>query len=291
MLGNTTHDASSYTPHCEECPLRPTVADNRMPGANWRPCRCKYHAICQHCGWPITDDAVRSDHHSLCAMCAWEDLTQGRPPEDRHELPTLLAALGLPRDTPVTFHLLRGTELDDDWGDYRVEWAMIPDVAWQYLHFPTGLRAPWRVQRPGWEAPRVILRWRQWRVGAAGTAETPDFLERSWLREGSAWSPREQVRAVNRLPSRRTVEEFTRLLDEHSGLGRRPDDLDRWLETEVRPAIARIIAAGRRPDQNAVAEQLGLTLSGLGKKLSQLNAQRRSGGRQPIRWRQLVAEV
>ena len=243
---STTPHISSFAPYCDECPLRRTGVDDPTLGGNWLPCRCEYHTVCQHCGWPITDDAERSDHQGLCAVCAWEDLTWGRPPEERHELPALLAALGLPPDTSVTFHLLHGVELDDDWVDYRIEWALLPDVAWRYP--PTGqvISHPWRIQLPGWNAPRVILRWRQWRWGE------PAFLERTWRRDGPRWAPREQVRAIDGLPSRSAVDEFTRLLGEQRAGGRKPDDLERWLETTLRPAITRTIAVGQRPDQRAV---------------------------------------
>jgi hypothetical protein len=276
---------SSFAPHCDECPLRLTGVEDPDPKVLWRACRCRYHPQCSQCGWPIMDDASRPDHRSLCAACAREDLTRGRPPEDRHELPAFLGALGLAPDMPVTFHLLLGTELDDDWGEYRVERALIPDVTWAHPATDHVVAHPWRVRLPGWDAPQIILRWRQWRVG------TPEFLERSWLREGPRWVPRRHVRAVGRLPSRRAIEDFTKLLGDHDELGRRPDDLDRWLETELRPAIRLTIIAGHRPDQNAVAERLGLTLSGLGKKLHHLNTERRRRGRLPVLWRQLVAEI
>jgi hypothetical protein len=196
-----------------------------------------------------------------------------------------LVALGLPSDTPVKFHVLRGVELDDDWGDYRVEWALLPDIAWSYPPTDQVIAHPWRVQMPGWKAPRVILRWRQWRVGE------PAFLERSWRRDGPRWAPHRQVRAIDGLPSRSAVDEFTRLLGEQREPGRKPDDLERWLETTLRPAITRTIAVGQRPDQRAVAERIGLELSGLGKKLHHLNRSRRQHGQLPVRWRQLVAET
>ena len=85
MFGTTPH-ISSFAPYCDECPLQRAGVDDSAPVANWLPCHCQYHTVCQQCGWPITDDAVRPDHQGLCAACAWEDLTRGRPPDDRHEL-------------------------------------------------------------------------------------------------------------------------------------------------------------------------------------------------------------
>jgi integrase len=163
---------SSFAPHCDECPLRLTGVEDPDPKVLWRACRCRYHPQCSQCGWPIMDDASCPDHRGLCAACAREDLTRGRPPEDRHELPALLGALSLAPDMPVTFHLLLGTELDDDWGEYRVEWALIPDVTWAHPATDHVVAHPWRVRLPGWDAPQIILRWRQWRVGTPEQVQT-----------------------------------------------------------------------------------------------------------------------
>lgn len=173
---------------------RLTSVEAPDPKVIWRACQCVHHARCSQCGWPITDDDARRDHHGLCAMCDTDDLMRGRPPEDRHELSALLAALGLSPDTSVTFQFLRGAELDGDWGDYRVEWAMIPDVAWRYAATNHVATHPWRIHLSGWDAPRIILRWRQWRIGESA------FWERTWLRNAPRWTYRRQVRAVDGFP-------------------------------------------------------------------------------------------
>jgi hypothetical protein len=279
----------SFTPHCEECPLRltgvadPTGASDATGG--WLRCECAYHAVCSQCGWPITDAREHPDHHNQCAACAREQLTAGRPPEDRHELPALLAALGLSPDVPVTLHLLLGTELDDDWGDYRIEWALIPDVVWRYAATDLIVRHPWRVQRPGWEAPQLIVRWRQWRIDA------PGYLERTMRRQGGQWLHHWQVRAVGQpLPTDR-LREFMQLLQGYKGPGRDPDDLTVWWEEELRPEIVATIADGLDPDQKTLADRLGLTLSGLQKKFLRLNRQRRDEGRTALKWKRLVADI
>ncbi|HEX9037913.1 MAG TPA: hypothetical protein VF808_13085 [Ktedonobacterales bacterium] len=212
-------------------------------------------------------------------------MIRGRPLEDRHELPALLAACGLSSATPVTFHVLRGAELDDAWGDYRVEWAVIPDTAWRPAPTDRVIAHPMRVQLPGWDAPRIILRWRQWRPG------TSTFLERSWALAHGQWRERIQVRAIGRFPARRAFEAFASLSGEPNRLGRKPDDLEDWLSTEVRSAIADAIAIGHRPDQSTIAARLGLSPSGLRKKLDQLNVRRRRGGQQRLLWRHLIAEL
>lgn len=285
MFGTTPH-ISSFAPHCDECPLRRTGVDDPAPGGNSLPCHCQHHAICQQCGWPITDDAVLSDHQGLCAVCAWEDLTRGRPPEDRHELPALLVALGLPPDVPVTFHFLGGAELDDTWGEYRIEWSLIPDVTWTYPAVDYAIVShPWRVQLPGWDAPHIILRWRQWRVDA------PEFLERGWQRHGARWVHYWQVRATDRPPSPRRVREYAELMGERKRAGRPPEDFDAWLADELRPEITATIASGQQPDQRTLAARLGYDLMGLVKKFGKLNKQRREAGRNPIRWRRLVTDI
>ena len=285
-MSSTTPHTSSCVPHYDECPLQRTGVTG--PNGAWLACRCRYHAICRQCLWPITDDVSRADQHDLCALCDTDDLMRERPPEDRHELPALLAALGLSPDMPVTFHLLNGAELDDDWGEYRVEWAVIPDVAWR--HSPTGrvVTHPWRVQLPGWDAPRIILRWRQWRVG---TAETPEFLERTWLREGPRWVYRQQVRALDSFPSRNAIEEFKKLLGERDDAGRKQEDLDLWLEKELRSEIAATWADKQEPRQETVASRLGFSSEGLAKKFGRMNAQRHKRGWQKIGWKRLVADV
>lgn len=281
-MANLTPHISSFAPHCDACPCRRTGVAG--PDGTWVACHCAYHAVCQRCGWPITDDA-RADHHGLCALCDTDDLMRGRPPEDRHELPALLAALGLSPDVPVTLQVLRGIELDDDWGNYRIEWAVVPDVAWRYP--PTGqvITHPWRIQLPGWEAPRTILRWRQWRLGGS------EYLERTWRREGPRWVCRQHVRSVDGFPSSNTIEEFKRLLGERDDAGRKQEDLELWLEQELRPEIAATWATGQAPLQTTLAARLGLSPEGLQKKFGRLNAQRRAKGWPPIRWKRLVADV
>lgn len=204
---------------------------------------------------------------------------------DLHELPALLAALGLPPDVPVTFHLQLGSELDDDWGDYRVEWALIPDVAWKHPYHPKEIAHPWRVRLPAWEAPWVILRWRQWRIDA------PEFLERYWQRHGARWVHHWQVRATDQILSPRRVRELAELMGERRRAGRTPDDLDVWLDDELRPEIAATIGDGQRPDQRTLAARLGYDLTGFVKKFGKLNKHRYETDRKPIRWRRLVADV
>lgn len=284
-MPSTTPHVSPLAPHCDECSHRLTGVEAPDPKVIWRACQCVHHARCSQCGWPITDDDARRDHHGLCAMCDTDDLMRGRPPEDRHELSALLAALGLSPDTSVTFQFLRGAELDGDWGDYRVEWAMIPDVAWRYAATNHVATHPWRIHLSGWDAPRIILRWRQWRIGESA------FLERTWLRNAPRWTYRRQVRAVDGFPSRSAIDEFKELLGERDDAGRTLEDLRLWFEKELRPEIAATWADGQEPLQETVASRLDLSLEGLAKKFGRLNAQRRERGEQKIGWKRLVADV
>jgi hypothetical protein len=285
---------SSFAPYCDECPIHLAGISGSDDSLEWQPCQCRYHSTCSRCGWPIVDDAEHPTHDNLCAACALEGqhgnelhegVSVGRPPANLHELPALVAALGLPPDVPVTFHLLFGIELDDDWGEYRVEWALIPDVAWRYAAANIVVSHPWRVQLPGWDSPQVILRWRQWRVDA------PEFLERFYRRQGPRWTHESQVRAIGDLPSPRRVREFAQLLQGHKGPGRSRDDLNAWLQEDLRPEIAATITDGQDPDQRTLAVRLGLSLQGLQKRFGKLNQLRRESDRKPLSWKRLVADV
>jgi hypothetical protein len=284
-IEETMSSTSSFAPYCDACPIRLAGVSGSDDAPDCRSCLCRFHARCSRCGWPITDDAEHPNHHYLCAACEREELTRGWPPEDLHELPARLAALGLPPDVPVTFHLLLGSEVNDDWSGYRVELALIPDVAWR--HAPTNrvVEYPLRVLLPSRDSPQAVLRWRQWRVDA------PEFLEHFFRRQGGRRILESQVRAVDGLQSPRRVRDFAQLLQGHKGPGRGRADLDAWLKEDLHPEIVATIAAGQRPDQRTLADRLGLSLQGLQKRFSKLNQQRRESGRKALSWKRLVADI
>lgn len=274
-----TVSASSFEPHCDQCPLRrtgPVGIDGR-----WIACNCTYYPVCRTCEWPITDNAT---HALICAIYAREQLTRGCPPHDWEELSALLVSLGLHREVPIEFLYRLGTELDDNWAGYHIEWALIPDVTWRQPYHPAVVSHPFRILLPEWDAPKVILRWRQWRPDS----DVPVFLEHFWRRRGVEWEFNWTVRgSLNHTPSQYCVAEFARLLADPRG--RRRDDPARFL-ADLQTAFAAIDAEGGKPNQAAVASRLHYTLPWLQQKFSQLNRQRRADGLQPISWRRLAAE-